>query len=147
MISISFSFFNAAANFAAGGLSDFLNSRKILSRERFISVYFVGCALVLLTLALMLWVQPSGKEWNMLFGLLMVSVGFGWGLSFTLFPTVTSEVYGPRNFGACYSFVNLGSLIATVVVPNLDAWVSQHGPVCTFHPPFRSLSFLGLTWE
>ena len=79
----------------------------------------------------MLFFLPTGEGWNALFAVLVVSVGFGFGFSFTLFPTVTSEVFGPRNFGMAYSFVNLGSLLATVVVPNLDALVSDYGPVRT----------------
>lgn len=141
-ISILFSFANATASLVVGPFSDLLvrkvknikflkaisisyiyfDIKGFLSRSRFIAVYFIGCASVLLLLSTLLLTEPNGTGWNALFGMLMISVGFGWGFSFVLFPTITSEVYGPENFGICYSFVNLGSLLASVVVPYLEGW-------------------------
>lgn len=80
----------------------------------------------------------SGTGWNVLFASLIVLVGFGWGFSFTLFPTITSEVYGSENFGICYSYVNLGSLLGSIVVPNLDALASQKS-VCICNNSFFKL--------
>jgi len=135
-ISILFSFANATASLVVGPFSDLLVRKGFLSRSRFIAVYFIGCASVLLLLSTLLLTEPNGTGWNALFGMLMISVGFGWGFSFVLFPTITSEVYGPENFGICYSFVNLGSLLASVVVPYLEGWAvtnyTQDGFVAIF---------------
>lgn len=77
-------------------------------------------------------ISPSGTFWNFLYATLMVSVGFGWGFSFTLFPAITGDAYGQINFGICYSYVNLGSLLASVLVPNINGLLVAAGSVNIF---------------
>src|SRR3990167_4075857 len=100
--------------------------QKILSRSRFIAIYLVGCASVLVSLSVLLFTQPEGTGWDVLYAILLVLIGFGWGFSFTLFPTITSESFGPANFGICNSYVNLGSLLASLTIPYYVGWLVDY---------------------
>jgi|ERR1712137_544867 len=127
-ISVMFSVANSLANIVSGTLSDYLLS-KGLSRSRFVSLYFIACSLLLGTLGILTGFHSylDNTFWYVIYAMMLISVGFGWGFSFTMFPAVTEATYGAQNFGICYSYVNLGSLIASVVVPNLAGVLAEYG--------------------
>ena len=90
------------------------------------ALFFGYCTLTLSALGILSLFDSavsSSTFLQIIFGALMVSIGFGWGCAFTLFPVLTGEVYGAANFGFNFSLVQLGSFVATFTVPNIAALI------------------------
>ena len=87
-------------------------------------IYFVYCGLTLFLLGIIPFADVSSSTFlQIIYAGLMISVGFGWGCAFTLFPVLTGEVFGSLNFGFNFSCVQLGSFVATFTVPNIAAFL------------------------
>lgn len=116
-ISILYSVANASSNFISGAVSDFLDAKGIMSRKVFVSIYMLVCAAVMLAMAGMGLMTSDETSLQVIYASLMVFVGFAWGTSFTMYPALTGEFFGHLNFGVYFSFVQMGPLVASLVVP------------------------------
>lgn len=87
--------------------------------------YFGSCIITLALLAVLSEFSNDGENSfiEILFAMLIVFVGFGWGCGYTLFPLITGESYAIADFGFIFSCVQIGPLITTFTLPSIAAYI------------------------
>ena len=147
VISIGFSVANASFNLVGGFTSDWLVRRGWLSRGKFIGCYELIWMLIMITIGVMSFFSSSNAGIQAIFAILLISVGGGWGMSYTMFPTIVGEEYGFQNFGmkshgdcllylltyplpvvkgVYFGYCNFGSAVASIVTPQVVSLLGNH---------------------
>ena len=113
-MAVFFSLANGIGRIAWGSLSDILGRKRSIllmtSTQGFIVIMFTAMA---------------GNEWMLYLG--AACIGFNFGGNFALFPTITADVFGPKNVGQNYPLVFLAYGVGGIAGPILGGMLGDMG--------------------
>lgn len=139
-IVVGFSVSNAVGNLGSPLLSDWLFSRGIMSRAKYLAYVLVLFAVDFLAIALVASAHagasatPSTSA-KVLFAALLSAVGLGFGTFLVLLPTSVSDAYGVKNFGTFLSYMQLGVASFAVAVPAVTStlYTAHHSYLAAYY--------------
>lgn len=139
-IVVGFSVSNAVGNLGSPLLSDWLFSRGIMSRAKYLAYTLLLFAADFLAIALVVAAHsggaaPPSTPAKVLFAALLSAVGLGFGTFLVLLPTSVSDAYGVENFGTFLSYMQLGVACFAVAVPAVTTtlYAAHHSYLATYY--------------
>eukprot|EP01095_Lingulamoeba_sp_RSL-Kostka_P006798 TRINITY_DN2151_c0_g4_i1.p1 TRINITY_DN2151_c0_g4~~TRINITY_DN2151_c0_g4_i1.p1 ORF type:complete len:480 (-),score=129.40 TRINITY_DN2151_c0_g4_i1:80-1519(-) len=116
-ISTAFSFVNAASTLIVGWISDYLVKKNIISRAKIIGIYLIGCGVFFFLLGSLSFIETENEFLQIVFMIMLIMVGIGFGIAFTVFPAIASELWGFENFGLLFGYLQFSSALASIFIP------------------------------
>ena len=109
---------NATGNIVVGGILAALKARFGVRNQVVLAVTSIVLAADFAVLALL---RAHAAPFSPFIILLLLGTGLCFGIFVLLFPTVVNEVYGDRNFGKFYGFVQIAATVGGTVFPVLGS--------------------------
>jgi hypothetical protein len=126
-LNIFFSIANCCGTLLAGWISDYLMKKHYIPRSDVLSGFMIYGGINMVGLATTVFFMQSRTEsvhLQILLLVLCVNSGLSFGSAFSLFPSLSSEIYGAENFGKYFGFLQIGST-SSLVIPILSTAIQK----------------------
>ncbi|KAJ5067484.1 permease-related [Anaeramoeba ignava] len=119
-----FSVANATGSFLSGVFSDLLK-KKNHRREEYLSLIMFISSVILLILGILTAVSKKGKTIDVFRCIFLIYVGFIFGTTLVLIPTMVGESFGQKNFGIHLGFLQIFSSTAAMAIPSISSGINN----------------------
>ncbi|KAJ6227119.1 permease-related [Anaeramoeba flamelloides] len=114
-----FSIFNCLAGVLGGVIGDYFKKKKI-NRNKY---YSIICFIIMIDFIILCIVHEHHHHthtYDYVYLFFTSFLGLSFGTSLTITPTIVSELYGTKNFGIIFGYLQISSSVAAVITPIID---------------------------
>ncbi|KAJ3446082.1 permease-related [Anaeramoeba flamelloides] len=114
-----FSVFNCLAGVLGGIIGDYLKKKNI-SRNKYYSIICFIITIDFVVLSIIHQHHHHSSATKYVYLIFIAFIGFSFGNGLTITPTMVSELYGPKNFGIIFGYLQISSSVAAIITPIVD---------------------------